>query len=204
MGHCCTTRMINGVFSIHLHGEIDLVCKPDLQDVLVAYRRSVACDVRVDLTNVTYLGFTGLELLFDLRREARLRTGRVLLHNVPAVPWRAIHIVGLGELLPDDAPVRGSLTDAGAWFTPDPESRSGEDRCSMSGRPDPDPGPRPARAGRSHRRPWTAFPRGLLTRTARPALPMCGPGRCSFRGAGRCRSCWVAPAGGPSAGSGAR
>lgn len=203
MERCCTTGMINGAFSIHLHGEIDLVCKPDLQGAVAAYRRSVACDVVVDLAHVTYLGFTGLELLFDLRREAQLRTGHVFLRSVPAMCWRAIHIVGLGELLPDDAPVRDRLTEANAWFTSDSEIRSGRHRCSVSRRPGLGPGPCSATARRSHPRPGTAVPRGLPTSTARPALPMCGPGRCSFRGAGRCRSCWVTPTGGPSADAGA-
>jgi anti-anti-sigma factor len=94
-----TIEVRQGTFRVCLHGEIDLTCRPDLQQVVASYTAGQLSDVLVDLRDVTFFGIPGLVLLGDLHREVQRRQRRLILHNVPPLTRRIIQIGGLGELL---------------------------------------------------------------------------------------------------------
>jgi anti-sigma B factor antagonist len=91
-----------GTFEVHLRGEIDLARKPELHQILTAYAESLACHVVVDLGQVTFFDVTGVALLVDLFREARVRGCRFTMRHVPPMTRRIIQIAGLNHLLPED------------------------------------------------------------------------------------------------------
>jgi anti-anti-sigma factor len=106
-GDSCYTILTGnspGTFEIHLRGEIDLTRKPELHQIIAAYARSLACNVVVDLRQVTFFDVTGLALLVDLHREARVHGCLLRLQNLPPMPRRVIQIAGLASLLPDEQP----------------------------------------------------------------------------------------------------
>ena len=100
-------EMPPGTFEIHLRGEIDLARKPELHQIIAAYARSLAGNVVVDLGCVTFFDVTGLALLVDLHREARVRGSRLVLRHVPSMPRRVIQVSGMGHLLPEEPPAPG-------------------------------------------------------------------------------------------------
>ena len=107
-----------GTFEIHLRGEIDLARKPELHQIIAAYARSLAGNVVVDLGGVTFFDVTGLALLIDLHREARVRGCHLVLRNVPSMPRRVIQVAGMGHLLPEDP--LASTTRLEGILTPEP------------------------------------------------------------------------------------
>lgn len=96
-----------GLFEIHLGGEIDAACKPELQRIAAAYQGAVDLDVVVDLGEVAFIGATGLAWLADLEHVARDRKRRLVLRHVPHTARRIIQLTGLAGILleqslPDD------------------------------------------------------------------------------------------------------
>lgn len=96
------TEVPPGTFEVHLRGEIDLARKPELHQILAAYAAALACHVVVDLGQVTFFDVTGVALLVDLSREARVRGCRFTVRDAPPMTRRIIQIAGLTHLLPED------------------------------------------------------------------------------------------------------
>jgi anti-anti-sigma factor len=90
----------SGTFEVHLRGEIDLICLPQLHQIVAAFARSMAGNVVIDLARVTFFDVTGVGLLVDLHREASIRGCRFSLRNIPPMTRRIIQVAGLAHLLP--------------------------------------------------------------------------------------------------------
>lgn len=104
MDRCYTMQLAQETLWIHLRGEIDLACRPDLHRLVAVYGKSTARHVVVDLGEVTFFDATGLALIADLHHEAQLREGRTVLRHVPPMPLRVIRIAGMGELVRHEPP----------------------------------------------------------------------------------------------------
>jgi len=82
-------------WNVSLTGELDLSRRPQLRDVVMAFRRSPAPNARVDLTAVTFMDSTGIGALVSLLKTAASRGGRVCLLGPSDRVARVLQVTGL-------------------------------------------------------------------------------------------------------------
>lgn len=97
-----TISSTQGVFTVHLSGEIDSVAMPELHHVLKAYDGSQPGDVVVDLGEVTFMSSTGLAFIVALERACGRRGHTMALCNIPPATTRLLQITGLTRFLPEE------------------------------------------------------------------------------------------------------
>jgi anti-sigma B factor antagonist len=88
----------DGITVVSVAGEVDLATAPDLQAALDTALTEDPAALVVDLSEVTFLGSVGLQLLVSTQQ--RLRQGaRFAVAADGAATSRPIHLTGLDELL---------------------------------------------------------------------------------------------------------
>jgi anti-sigma B factor antagonist len=95
-----TTHIVPGAdfVTLRVAGEIDLHTAPTLREAALAALRQHGTTLRLDLTDVTFMDSTGIEVLLATRRRAELEGGSLTLcHLTPAVR-RIIEVTGLDRL----------------------------------------------------------------------------------------------------------
>ncbi len=95
-----TTQTVPGgdFVTLHVSGEVDLHTAPSLREAALAALRQHGTSLRVDLSDVTFMDSTGIEVLLATRRRAELEGGSLTLcHLTPAVR-RIIEVTGLDRL----------------------------------------------------------------------------------------------------------
>lgn len=80
---------------VELAGELDLSTAAQLRDCLTLPEVFDSPAVRVDLTNVTFLGSTGIGLLVTACKRARARGGSFSLTGSRGMAQRVIEVSGL-------------------------------------------------------------------------------------------------------------
>jgi anti-sigma B factor antagonist len=92
--------------AIVLTGEIDAHTAGSVRDELLRVRVPAAGDLRVDLSNVTFIDSSGLRIILEVHQEMQ-RNGRRLVLLDPSKPVaRLVEIAGLASQLHLDEPDR--------------------------------------------------------------------------------------------------
>jgi anti-sigma B factor antagonist len=89
----------DGVVEVTPSGELDLAVAASLRDALEHALGSGAAAVRVDLSAVTFVDSTGLNVFVDAWRQARALDVSFVLTGPAANVRRVFDITNLGELL---------------------------------------------------------------------------------------------------------
>jgi anti-anti-sigma factor len=85
-------------FRIELSGEIDLACRPQLDEILTKVTAAPAADVVVDLSGVTFLSSDGLGFLSQIHVHASSGGCEVALLGPSPVALRALQITGFDQV----------------------------------------------------------------------------------------------------------
>lgn len=88
----------SGRFSVTLAGELDLVTKPCLTQVLHDFRASNQSGATVDLTAATFIDTTCLTFLALLRQTALERRGAVAIRGAAGMSRRTLALVGFDTI----------------------------------------------------------------------------------------------------------
>jgi anti-sigma B factor antagonist len=91
----CTFSDLAG--DLHVAGEIDAHSAPQLSDELAS--RSQTDDLRVDLSEVSFMDSSGLRVLIDAHRKAESAGGRLVVTSPSSAVSRLIEISGLADHL---------------------------------------------------------------------------------------------------------
>jgi anti-anti-sigma factor len=98
-------------FRIELGGEIDLLCRPQLQAVLDQVLAAAPAPVVVDLTDVSFFGSEGLSFIAGLRTHLGDTEHKLILHGPNRSARRSLEITGFDKVVtivagdnPDSAP----------------------------------------------------------------------------------------------------
>jgi anti-anti-sigma factor len=108
-----TPLVVDRTRLILLSGDVDVGLADDLDDLLQRFLDSRSPDVEVDLSQVTFLGSTGLAFLARLRSVSQGRGGRVTLCGPSDRVRRLLELAGF-----DGAFTVRSLGYAGTGSTP--------------------------------------------------------------------------------------
>ena len=88
---------LNGKVEYALSGELDLAAAESLRERIGALAQHTPGDLRLDLSELEFLGSTGIQALLmvqgDLTKEGR----RLVLLNVTGSPYRALELANLLE-----------------------------------------------------------------------------------------------------------
>ena len=84
---------------LRLHGEIDILTVPALEEALSAMLSDDSGDVVVDLAAVHFIGVAGLEALCHCALDLQRRSHRLIVSSPSALTRRVIDILGLAEYL---------------------------------------------------------------------------------------------------------
>jgi anti-anti-sigma factor len=87
-----------GGWHVELRGDIDLNTRPQLDAGLTAVTGANPAAIRVDLTQVTFLGSTGLKFLAELREHADTAGHTVTLHGPNRAVRRALTLIGFDQV----------------------------------------------------------------------------------------------------------
>jgi anti-sigma B factor antagonist len=103
-----TTHIVPGAdfVTLHVSGEIDLHTAPSLREAALAALRQHGTNLRVDLSDVTFMDSTGIEVLLATRRRAQLEGGSLTLCRLTPAVRRIIEVTGLDRLftiVPDES-----------------------------------------------------------------------------------------------------
>ena len=93
----------DGLTVVTLAGELDLATAAQLRECLTQPEVFDAPAVRVDLTNVAFLGSTGIGLLVAACKRARASGGSFQITGPRGMAQRTIEISGLTEYFDQDA-----------------------------------------------------------------------------------------------------
>lgn len=107
----------DGRFLIRLSGEIDLMCRENLQQLRFQYLRSPARDVVADVSGVVFMDSAGLSALVSFHNAAIERGGRLSLAGAAPNLRRLLGISGLDQVFTLTAEV-GPGTDSGGHAGP--------------------------------------------------------------------------------------
>ena len=168
-------RTAGGITIAELTGELDIASAPALRDQLLSLLRPSSAPLVLDLSGVSFCDASGLAVLVNTGRRARLLGGFLRLAAVSPPADRVLNLTGLHRHLAIFPTVQAAATGAQA-------AQHGTAGAAPRGR-----------AARVHPGPRTGPP-------AHPR-PRPAPGTC----AGRLRPCWPAPTRGmmPIPGAGA-
>jgi len=90
--------------TLRLTGEIDMFTATSVRDAALAAMRKHAANIRIDLSGVTFLDSTGLEMLLATRRRATLGGGELQLVDPARTVMRVLEVTGFNWLV-DHSPV---------------------------------------------------------------------------------------------------
>lgn len=89
----------HGVAVVRVAGEVDMAAVPEIRAALALVdAEQEAPDVTVDLSAVSFMDSSGLNLLVGTLRELRARDGRLTLTNPQAGVLRLLELTGLASL----------------------------------------------------------------------------------------------------------
>jgi anti-sigma B factor antagonist len=86
-------------FALALWGELDIARDDELRAHVAAFRRSLARDVVIDLTQVDFMDSTGLTALILLQHIAGDRGGQVRLTGAGLAARRVLEVSGVASLM---------------------------------------------------------------------------------------------------------
>lgn len=86
-------------YLIILDGELDVYTAPELQKVLDPIRQSGSHDVKIDLTNVSYMDSTGLGIFVGTLKELNQHDRELHVTGVSSRILRLFEITGLRDLM---------------------------------------------------------------------------------------------------------
>ena len=90
------TDVVDGSAVVAVAGDVDLVSAAHLREVMGdALGRS--CHLIVDVADMTFIDSSGLRVLVALSNDARGRSHRLALRNVPRHAERVLDLTGLAE-----------------------------------------------------------------------------------------------------------
>ncbi|MBP2579637.1 anti-anti-sigma factor [Streptomyces sp. PvR006] len=102
-----TTHEASDGTTITVAGELDLTSCPTLQDATSQAPLADGAPLRLDMSQVTFMDSSGLNLLLILRRRLADSGSRLLLTGVQGVPMRVLTLTGVDTLfLPADTQAR--------------------------------------------------------------------------------------------------
>jgi anti-sigma B factor antagonist len=85
--------------SVMLSGEIDLASAPELQHCLAWLVSFGVVQIVLDLTNVTFLGSTGISVFVMALKRTEQAGGSLIVSNASPAAFRIFEITGLVDLL---------------------------------------------------------------------------------------------------------
>ena len=102
----------DGYTVVWVRGEIDMATAPALLGALAEPVRAQQCRVVVDLTDVTFMDSTGLNVLVLARGWANAGSGEVRLVGACRMVRKILHITGLDEIFPVHSTIEESIGHA--------------------------------------------------------------------------------------------
>lgn len=87
-----------GSVTVRLVGEIDMATAPKIRDAALCAMRQHAPTIHLDLSGVTFMDSTGLEVLLATRRHAELEGGQLHLVDPTRSVLRVLEITGVDRL----------------------------------------------------------------------------------------------------------
>ena len=93
-----TCKATDGVVTITLNGEIDLLANEALEAAMVVATEAQPADVAMDLAGVTFIGSQALSFLVRLHHLTADNSRLTTLHGVPNMVRKAMVTVGLDLL----------------------------------------------------------------------------------------------------------
>ena len=144
-------RTAAGITIAELTGELDVACAPVLRDQLLSLLRPGSSRLVVDLSGVSFCDASGLAVLVNTGRRARLLGGFLRLAAVSPEAARVLTLTGLHRRLEIFPTVQAAATGAqAAWHgTPGAAARGRAARAACPGPAHRPTGPSPAPAGAS-------------------------------------------------------
>ena len=92
-------ELLEGVYVLHLTGEVDAFTAPLLRDALMPLTEENGKKVIVDLTNVEYVDSTGLGILIGAYKSAHNYKSHLQLQGLSSRIKRLFEITGLDEII---------------------------------------------------------------------------------------------------------
>lgn len=102
----------DGYTVVWVRGEIDMATAPDLMKELAEPVRAQQCRVVVDLTDVTFMDSTGLNVLVLARNWASAGSGEVRLVGSSGIVRKVLRISGLDQIFPVHSTIEESIGPA--------------------------------------------------------------------------------------------
>jgi len=95
-----TTEVVpgDGHVTLRLAGEIDMNTAPVVRGTALAAMRQHSTTVHIDLSRVTFMDSTGLEVLLATRRRAELSGGHLELIDPTHAVLRVLEVTGVDRL----------------------------------------------------------------------------------------------------------
>jgi anti-anti-sigma factor len=84
---------------VHLTGEIDLGTRSALADAISHATTTPAALIVIDLTNITFIGSTGLQLLIEAHQDAARADRQLRIAHGGGAARRAFEVAGIQQLL---------------------------------------------------------------------------------------------------------
>src|SRR5215210_7499092 len=84
--------------TLRLTGEIDTYTAQSVRNAALDAMREHDADIRIDLSGVTFLDSTGLEVLLATRRRAQLEGGQLELLDPTRTVVRVLEVTGVSRL----------------------------------------------------------------------------------------------------------
>jgi anti-sigma B factor antagonist len=88
-----------GVRRLKLHGELDMIGAPEVEARLEELARD-GVDVRLDLSELTFMDSTGVRVLFGAAKARDDEPGKLEIVRPEGEAWRVIELTGLQRVLP--------------------------------------------------------------------------------------------------------
>ncbi len=88
----------NASVTLRLVGEIDMCSAESIRDATFAAIHQHHTDVHIDLSSVTFMDSTGLQVLLAARRRAELAGGRLNLVDPTRAVRRVLEVTGVDHL----------------------------------------------------------------------------------------------------------
>lgn len=86
-------------YSIVIEGELDVYTAPELQKVLEPIRQSGSHDIKIDLTDVSYMDSTGLGIFVGTLKDLNQHDKALYVTGVSKRILRLFEITGLRDLM---------------------------------------------------------------------------------------------------------
>ena len=138
-----TAQTAGGTTIAELTGELDIASAPALRDQLLSLLRPGSSRLVIDLSKVSFCDASGLAVLVNTARRARLLGGFLHLAAVSPQADRALNITGLYRHLASFPTVQAAATAAQAaqHGTPGAAARGGAARAHLAQAHGATPGP---------------------------------------------------------------